>query len=817
MCTFRLRLYLILGLLSGPSACGRLEPIQETVFDTSPTPTVSWTPTPTADTNYEPSRTTNQDPTGTPSPSPTTRPETTLEDASRALRNGDWTQAEVRFSKAQTGGAHPEVDTAALLGLARSYISGNRPQRAIETIDRYIERYPAGSRLPDAYFLQAEAFMQQGAWPRAVRTYERYAQLNPGLIDSYLWERTGDAHLANANYPAAAEAFDLALASDRSGNLNFLLLDKAQALGLAGDLSQAVALYDLVSSKTKYDTTRAQMDYLRGQIATQLEEPESASLYFQHATENYPTAYYSYLSLVELVTAGIKVNELQRGLIDFHAAQYLPAIQAFDHYLKTDPEHDARVHYYTALSYRELGDWQTALTHFNEILATHADDPLWHKAWSEIAYTQWAWGGDYSAAIQTYLSFVGSTVDHPEASSFLSEAGRVAERQGDLTLASTLWGQAADRYPDATDASRWAFLSGISLYREEAISEAHDRFSQAYKLAHADQDQASAALMWIGKTQHALGAVQEAVETWEAVADSYPGSYYALRASELKDGLSPFTIEPGDRVTFQAEQEQAKTEEWMASKLGLENADNIGKPSPELLADRRWQRGVTLWRLGMQEYARTELDSLLHDRENDALDYYQIALAYRDLGYYYGSLRSAHNSIDALGLSDLLETPDFLTHLLYGRYYHDLIDLASGLYELNPLLLYSIIRQESLFQGNVVSSAQAQGLMQVIPSTGEWIAAQLTWPNYRNADLHRPYINVNFGAYYLRRQIDTFRDNPYVALAAYNAGPGNANIWYEMASDDDDLFLEVIRLEEPQRYIRSVRKHYSVYQRLYAG
>ena len=129
--------------------------------------------------------------------------------------------------------------------------------------------------------------------------------------------------------------------------------------------------------------------------------------------------------------------------------------------------------------------------------------------------------------------------------------------------------------------------------------------------------------------------------------------------------------------------------------------------------------------------------------------------------------------------------------------------------------MYSVVRQESLFQSSVVSAAYAQGLMQIIPPTGEWIASQLAWPDYEKAQLDLPFVNVEFGAYYLDRQRDTFPDNPYAALAAYNAGPGNADIWYQIAGTDTDLFLEVIRLEEPRRYIRRVREHYAVYRDMY--
>ncbi|MCJ7513421.1 MAG: transglycosylase SLT domain-containing protein [Anaerolineales bacterium] len=133
-------------------------------------------------------------------------------------------------------------------------------------------------------------------------------------------------------------------------------------------------------------------------------------------------------------------------------------------------------------------------------------------------------------------------------------------------------------------------------------------------------------------------------------------------------------------------------------------------------------------------------------------------------------------------------------------------------------LLLSLVRQESLFEGFATSYAAARGLTQVIPSTGQNIADQLGWPpDYTPDDLYRPLVSVRFGLYYLSRQLLRYEGDPYAALAAYNAGPGNADIWKELAPEDPDLFLEIVRLTQPQEYIRSIQEVYAIYHRLYAG
>jgi soluble lytic murein transglycosylase len=137
-------------------------------------------------------------------------------------------------------------------------------------------------------------------------------------------------------------------------------------------------------------------------------------------------------------------------------------------------------------------------------------------------------------------------------------------------------------------------------------------------------------------------------------------------------------------------------------------------------------------------------------------------------------------------------------------------------YGFHPLFLYALIRQESLFEGFVNSSAGARGLMQIIPTTGEEIAANLGWPqNYTSEDLYRPLVSLRFGVDYLDRQRKLFDGNLYAALAAYNAGPGNAQEWLKLAPDDPDLFLEVIRYDETRTYLRRIYENFNIYRLFY--
>jgi soluble lytic murein transglycosylase len=189
------------------------------------------------------------------------------------------------------------------------------------------------------------------------------------------------------------------------------------------------------------------------------------------------------------------------------------------------------------------------------------------------------------------------------------------------------------------------------------------------------------------------------------------------------------------------------------------------------------------------------------------------------LGLYRSAISAARETLTLAGLDDQtksLMAPPYFSHIRYGLYYSDLVLPAAKDEGLDPLFVFSVIRQESLFEGFVSSAQGARGLMQILPATGASIATNYGWPvEFDPSDLYRPLVSVKLGAHYLASNQRLLDESPYGALAAYNGGPGNAVTWKQIAGDDPDLFLESVRFEETRDYIRSIYEIYIIYQRLY--
>ena len=130
------------------------------------------------------------------------------------------------------------------------------------------------------------------------------------------------------------------------------------------------------------------------------------------------------------------------------------------------------------------------------------------------------------------------------------------------------------------------------------------------------------------------------------------------------------------------------------------------------------------------------------------------------------------------------------------------------------MLFYGLLWQESQFDPASISSVGARGLGQVMPGTGSDIATALKRTPFNPDDLFKPYVSIEFGAYYFAHGYQYLDRDFMMALAGYNAGPGNAVNW---KNPDVDVAVENIRFGETRTYVRRIYQHYWYYRHLYGG
>jgi soluble lytic murein transglycosylase len=457
-----------------------------------------------------------------------------------------------------------------------------------------------------------------------------------------------------------------------------------------------------------------------------------------------------------------------------------------------------------------------ALNEWDILRSNYPADSFWDEAWEETAYTQWGWNGDYRGAVATLLDFAAASPTHPRTPGFLFDAGRIAERDGELQRAANIWETVAVDYPEAAEAYRALFLAGIAEYRLGGYQKSRETFQRTLGLATSKSEEAAVHL-WIGKTESILGDTLAARAAWERAATADPTGYYSERARDLLFGREAFEPPLGYDTAIEWEKERHIAEEWLRMTFSLSNDIDL-RGLGALEADRRLQRGTRLWNLGLYSEARVEFESLRQSYFADPVNSYRLANYLSELGLYRSAIFAARRVLTLAGLDDAgtMVAPRYFNYLRFGTYFNELVGPAAQAYGFHPLFIYSVMRQESLFEGFIRSSAGARGLMQIIPTTGQAIHELNGWPpNYTADDLYRPKVSVTFGTDHLGDLRDIFGGNLYATLAGYNAGQGNASIWLEAAGDDLDLYVEIVRFDETRRYIRGIYEIYSIYLRFY--
>ncbi len=148
--------------------------------------------------------------------------------------------------------------------------------------------------------------------------------------------------------------------------------------------------------------------------------------------------------------------------------------------------------------------------------------------------------------------------------------------------------------------------------------------------------------------------------------------------------------------------------------------------------------------------------------------------------------------------------------------YKDYIDMYARQSNLDPYFVAAVIKTESNFKKTATSKKNAQGLMQITPETGKWIAEQMKMTNFNVNDLKDTETNIKMGCWYLNNLKKEFNGNMDLVLAAYNGGRGNVQKWLKDAEHSKDgENLHYIPFKETDKYVKKVKVVYNIYKFLY--
>jgi soluble lytic murein transglycosylase len=235
--------------------------------------------------------------------------------------------------------------------------------------------------------------------------------------------------------------------------------------------------------------------------------------------------------------------------------------------------------------------------------------------------------------------------------------------------------------------------------------------------------------------------------------------------------------------------------------------------------NRNGERAIRLIKVGLQQHAATIVKRL---SEVPGQDPETVAYARARILYALGDFNGAFRIGATIFRDEIRGEPSGEVRRYFRIAYPDAhveaVRRAAEEFGVSPLVLWSVMRQESAFQTKARSWAAAQGLMQIIPPTGERIARALGDNDFAAGQLNSPAVNVRYGAWYLGQLLEKFHGSLPLALGSYNAGPKAVSRWVDVAGGlPTDEFIEEIPYRETRHYVKRVLGNLAVYSALYGG
>jgi len=467
--------------------------------------------------------------------------------------------------------------------------------------------------------------------------------------------------------------------------------------------------------------------------------------------------------LLSIVPAGDRGRiTLHLAECDYHLGRHKAAHERLKTYLEEgSKEPEAR--YYDLSAVRGMGDRSTYVSLSRSLVKDHPD-------------SQWA-----AETLDDLASFY--VIDDQD-----DEADRVFRELLDL-------------FPKHRYAERAAWKVGWEAYRQQKFSDTIKVFESA-AVTFPRADYRPGWIYWSGRARDRVGDAPGAAARYRLAVIDYGNSYYGRLASRLlasRKDAGASAIPPIARSTASPVQAAAAppTESLMRALMtaGLYDdalrevhfAQRTWGDSPALQATSAWIRAQ-------------QAQQLRADERFAALR---------------GSITAMRRAYPQFLAEEGQTLPPEVLRIIFPLDYWDLIEKYSKPMSLDPYLVSALMAQESTFTAEIRSSANARGLMQVMPSTGRMYARKMGIRPFTTASLSQPETNVRIGIQHFKDLVDKFGGIHY-ALASYNAGDGRVAEWLKDAPNlPADEFIDSIPFPETQNYVKRILGTTEDYRRLY--
>jgi len=355
-----------------------------------------------------------------------------------------------------------------------------------------------------------------------------------------------------------------------------------------------------------------------------------------------------------------------------------------------------------------------------------------------------------------------------------------------------------EKFPRHRYAERASWKVGWEAYRRQKFAEAIKLFESA-AVTFPRADYRPSWIYWSGRARDRMGDAPGAVARYRLAVIDYGNSYYGRLASRLIASRPGAESVPAVRpVATPAPAAAAPpTESLMRALMTAGLYDDALKEVQ--FAQRTWGDSPALQATAAWIRAQ-QAQELRADERFAALR---------------GSITLMRRAYPQFLAAEGQTLPLEVLRIIFPLDYWDLIEKYSKPMSLDPYLVSALMAQESTFTAEIRSSANARGLMQVMPATGRMYARRMGIKPFTTASLSQPETNVRIGIQHFKDLVDKFGGMHY-ALASYNAGEGRVAEWLKEYPDlPADEFIDSIPYAETQNYVKRILGTAEDYRRLY--
>ena len=454
--------------------------------------------------------------------------------------------------------------------------------------------------------------------------------------------------------------------------------------------------------------------------------------------------------------------------------------------------------YYKGNSFAEAA---TALSQVRSRSLKTTGEAIFYLAMSQLSMK------NETAALETLAHLRRTIPGTNRVPELLYSFGRYHEKRERPTEAGQYYAQLVRQYPQADQADEAHFWLAWRAHQAKDYAAAARLLTEHIANYSETTENRGKAGFWAAVDSERSGNKGRALTLYRGLLMRYGAGWYGINAERRIAQLANQGVEPG---SIQSD---------LFLRRAVAGLQTI-KSAPEEIreADReRVLKAEQLTRLSLHQSAMNELEAARANAPNSPLINLRIAQIFRLNGENVAAINALKRAYPDYGQS----LPDEMTREAWDVFYPlkwwPQIKEEAQRHKLDPYLIAGIIRQETVFNPQARSRANALGLMQLLPSTGQAVARKNSLGGGRisSADLFNPLLNIQLGAAYVRELVDRFGRFEYVA-AAYNGGPTRVSRWLnELPGNEIEEWVESIPLSETRLYVQGVYRNSRQYQRLY--